>query len=140
MSVFHSIREFSATPAEVFAAIQDPARLARWWGPEGFRNTFHTFEFRAGGAWLFTMHGPDGSDYPNESEFVEVLPAVLVKIKHLNLPHFDLTLSLEACAAGTRLTWHAVFEDHEFAEGLRQFLETANSQNLDRLALELSGA
>ena len=61
-----------ATPAQVFAAMSDPARVARWWGPDGFKNTIHQFDFRPGGSWLLTMHGPDGKDYPNESRFTRV--------------------------------------------------------------------
>ena len=128
-----------ARPEEVFAAISDPARLARWWGPAGFSNTFETFEFRAGGRWLFTMHGPDGKNYPNESRFLEIVPNALVRIQHTNLPHFELSLALAPEGAGTRLTWVAVFEDAEFAEKLRSFLETANAQNLDRLAQVVGG-
>lgn len=138
MSVFRTSRELAATPEAVFAAFEDPARLARWWGPAGFRNTFHTFEFRAGGAWLFTMHGPDGTDYPNESEFREIVPNATIRIRHLNLPHFDLDITLEPSAQGTLLTWVGVFENEAFAENARQFLETANEQNLDRLAAEVS--
>lgn len=138
MSIFRTSREFPATPAAVFAAIEDPLRLARWWGPAGFTNTFHTFEFREGGSWNFTMHGPDGADYPNQSEFLEVVPDSMVRIKHVNLPHFELTISLEPCAAGTSLSWFMVFENREFAENARQFLEAANEQNLDRLAVEVS--
>ena len=138
MSVFRHSRDIPATPEAVFAAIQDPARLARWWGPEGFTNTFHTFEFRKGGAWLFTMHGPDGTDYPNQSEFLEIAPHSMVRIKHVNLPHFELSMSLEPSATGTLVSWIGVFENHEFAENMRQFLEGANEQNLDRLALEVS--
>ena len=37
----------------------------------------------------------------------------------------------------TRLTWIRVFENAPFAESMRQFLETANEQNLDRLAREV---
>ena len=138
MSLFRQTREFPVPPAAVFAAIQDPVRLARWWGPEGFRNTFHTFEFRPGGAWLFTMHGPDGTDYPNESTFLEIVPDAKVRLKHVNQPPFELCLTLEAHGAGTRLTWEGVFENAEFAERMREFLEKANAQNLDRLALELA--
>jgi hypothetical protein len=36
-----------ARPSEVFAAMSDPARVARWWGPAGFTNTMHKFEFAA---------------------------------------------------------------------------------------------
>ncbi|PAW65534.1 MAG: polyketide cyclase [Opitutia bacterium Tous-C1TDCM] len=139
MAVFRQERIMPVRPEEVFAAISDPARLARWWGPAGFSNTFETFEFRAGGRWLFTMHGPDGKNYPNESRFLEIVPNALVRIQHTNLPHFELSLALAPEGAGTRLTWVAVFEDAEFAEKLRSFLETANAQNLDRLAQVVGG-
>ena len=62
-----------AQPSEVFAALRDPARVARWWGSAGFTNTIHTFEFVPGSRWLLTMHGPDGTDYPNESRFTRIV-------------------------------------------------------------------
>jgi uncharacterized protein YndB with AHSA1/START domain len=34
------------TPDEIYDAFADPARLAKWWGPDGFTNTFEIFEFR----------------------------------------------------------------------------------------------
>jgi len=137
MALFCTTRILQASPEAVFEAIQSPERLARWWGPEGFSNTFHTFEFKPGGAWVFTMHGPDGTDYPNQSEFLEIVPGALVRIKHVNLPHFELSLSLEAAAGGTLVTWVGIFENHTFAERARAFLETANEQNLDRLMVEV---
>lgn len=140
MSIFRHSRTVPASPASVFAAIQDPIRLARWWGPSGFTNTFQVFEFRAGGAWLFTMHGPDGKDYPNQSEFLEIVPDALVRIKHVNLPHFELSISLASCPTGTLVSWIGVFENREFAESARSFLEAANEQNLDRLEREVAGA
>ncbi len=82
MSTFRHSREIPATPKTVFAALSDPVRLARWWGPDGFSNSFQTFEFHHGGRWLFTMHGPDGADYANESEFLEIVPDALVRIRH----------------------------------------------------------
>ena len=137
MSTFRHARDLAASPEAVFAAIQDPVRLARWWGPEGFTNTFHTFAFEEGGLWLFTMHGPDGSNYPNESRFLEIIPPSRLRIQHTNLPHFELTITLDTIPTGTRITWVGVFENRDFAENMRAFLETANEQNLDRLALEV---
>ena len=60
--------------AQVWAAFSDPTRLAQWWGPSGFRNSFHQFDFSPGGRWLHTLHGTDGRDYANESRFVELVP------------------------------------------------------------------
>lgn len=38
---FKTSREIAAWVSDVFAAISAPERLARWWGPAGFTNTFH---------------------------------------------------------------------------------------------------
>jgi uncharacterized protein YndB with AHSA1/START domain len=61
---------FEASGEEIYAAFQQPERLARWWRPAGFTNTFHSFEFKPGGEWKFTMHSPEGTNFPNESQFV----------------------------------------------------------------------
>ena len=140
MSTFHHSREIAASPESVFDAFREPSRLARWWGPNGFSNSFDIFEFRPGGRWLFTMHGPDGANYPNQSEFVEIVPNALIRIRHLSLPHFELSVSLTPSLAGTQLSWVGMFENREFAEKMRQFLETANEQNLDRLMREVGVA
>ena len=137
MSTFRHSRGIPASPEAVFEAFSDPLRLARWWGPDGFSNSFDTFEFHPGGHWEFTMHGPDGTNYPNQSEFLEIVPHSMIRIKHVNLPRFELCISLEASTTGTQVNWVGVFENHEFAENMRQFLETANEQNLNRLALEV---
>jgi uncharacterized protein YndB with AHSA1/START domain len=138
VSTFRHSRELHASPEAVFAAFRDPVRLARWWGPDGFSNTFETCDFRPGGQWVFTMHGPDGASYSNHSEFLEVVPPSLVRLKHVSLPRYELSISLEPSAAGTRVSWVGVFENQGFAEKMRGFLETANEQNLDRLAHEVS--
>src|SRR4051794_38504484 len=72
MNTFETSREVPAPVEQVFAAISNPARLARWWGPAGFTNTFATCEFKTGGRWSFTMHGPNGANYPNESVSTEI--------------------------------------------------------------------
>jgi uncharacterized protein YndB with AHSA1/START domain len=72
-------RLFAAPPERVFDAWSHAESLARWWGPKGFTTTTHVFDFRPGGEWNHTMHGPDGTDYPNRLVFDEiVLPARIV--------------------------------------------------------------
>jgi uncharacterized protein YndB with AHSA1/START domain len=65
-------RVLSASPRKVFAAFEQLVRLAQWWGPNGFTNTFAQFDFTPGGRWVFVMHGPNGADYPNENVFREI--------------------------------------------------------------------
>ena len=127
-----------ATPDAVFAAIADPARIARWWGPAGFTNTIHCFEFHPGGRWLLTMHGPDGNDYPNESRFTRIEPGRLFEIEHLNGHHFVLTLTLSPESAhATRVDWQQTFDTVEHYRNLASFVAQANQQNLERLAAEV---
>jgi uncharacterized protein YndB with AHSA1/START domain len=45
----------------------------QWWGPVGFKTTILEMDVRPGGVWRHTMHGPDGTDYPNSIVFVEVV-------------------------------------------------------------------
>jgi uncharacterized protein YndB with AHSA1/START domain len=127
----------AASPEQVFAAISDPARIARWWGPDGFTNTIHTFKFVEGGKWLLTMHGPDGKDYANESRFAQIVPDKCVVIEHFSGHHFFLTLELEARGQGTLLTWQQTFDSREHHERIASFVATANQQNMTRLSVEV---
>ena len=128
---------FAASPTEVFAALSDPARVARWWGPAGFTNTIHQFEFEAGGAWHLTMHGPDGTDHPNECRFMRILADQLIEIEHLGGHHFVLTLELLPVPQGTELRWRQTFDTQSHFEPLAEFVAAANEQNLERLAAEV---
>ena len=127
----------AATPAQVFAAMNDPARVARWWGPDGFKNTIRQFDFQPGGTWLLTMHGPDGKDYPNESRFTRIVPAELFEIEHLTGHHFILSIELKPSEQGTQVHWRQTFDTVEHYEQLSQFVAGANEQNLRRLAAEV---
>jgi uncharacterized protein YndB with AHSA1/START domain len=136
-AVLATERLISATPREVFAAFEQADRLARWWGPNGFTNTFDTFEFKPGGRWIFTMHGPNGANYANESVFREIVPDAKIVVEHVVNPRFTLTVTLTPRGDQTHLAWAQEFESAEMAERIRDFAGPANEQNLDRLAAEV---
>jgi uncharacterized protein YndB with AHSA1/START domain len=138
MTTFQTSREIPASPDEVFSAFAEPSRLAKWWGPDGFRNTFDICQFKPGGVWKFTMHGPDGTDYANESVFEEIEAARKVVVHHVCEPRFRLTVEFAPCAAGTLVTWVQVFEDAAVAEAVRHIVEPSNEQNLNRLTAEVA--
>jgi len=127
-------------PAErLFAAFSDPVRLAAWWGPTGFTNTFREFEFRSGGAWKFTMHGPDGARYEMDHQFIEIVPPRLIVVRHLQPGHdFTLIVTLVGRDDRTEVVWRMRFDDPAEALRVRPFIIPANEQNLDRLAAHLS--
>ena len=129
-----STRVLRAPLERVFAAFADPSVLARWWGPNGFTNTFQEFDLRPGGAWRLVMRGPDGTDHPMTKEFVEVRPPERIVLRHVQVGHmFQMAMEFVAEGATTRLTWRTRFQSDEEAERLRDFWDTANQENFDRL-------
>ncbi|MCA9601889.1 MAG: SRPBCC family protein [Polyangiales bacterium] len=65
-------RLYDAPVRAVWDAWTDPEQVAKWWGPRGFTITTHSKDLRPGGSWVYTMHGPDGTDYPNRTHYFEV--------------------------------------------------------------------
>jgi uncharacterized protein YndB with AHSA1/START domain len=127
-----------AAPRElVLDAFTDPEHLARWWGPEGFSLTTHSFEMRCGGIWDFTMHGPDGRDYENRIIFDEIVRPESLVMRHSGVADgrpvsFIHTITLEDLGGRTRLTMRGIFptaaerdrvvREHHADEGGRQTL------------------
>ncbi len=126
-----------ANPGEVFAAMSDPARVARWWRPAGFTSTIHQFEFTPGGSWLLTLHGPDGRNCPNESRFARVVADELVEIEHLGDHHFLLTIELHSQEGHTEVRRRQTFDTVEHYERIAEVIASANQRNLERLAAEV---
>jgi uncharacterized protein YndB with AHSA1/START domain len=134
-------RVLPASREAAFAAFSDPARLARWWGPRGFTNVFHEFDFRAGGAWRFTMQGPDGAAWAMSKRFAEIVRPERIVVRHLQQGHdFTLTMTFTAQGDRTALTWRMLFDDPAEAERLRPFLLNANAENFDRLEAHLAAS
>jgi len=126
-------REFDFPQELVFRAWTTPDLLARWWGPNGFTNTFHTCDIKPGGEWRFTMHGPDGTDYPNYCVFVEIEPHGRIVLDHLSGHEFRITAVLEDIGGSTRVNFRQHFKDKEEFEQARPYCVEGNEQNLDRL-------
>jgi uncharacterized protein YndB with AHSA1/START domain len=133
MKTFTTKREIRTTPATIFAAFANPEILAKWWGPAGFTNTFSQFEFRKDGKWVFVMHGPDGANYPNESEFSEIISEQKIVIRHIVQPVFTLTVQISETENGSLVEWIQEFESEEVAQKIAHIVIPSNEQNLDRL-------
>ena len=137
MTTFNPSRDIPATPAQVVAAISTPERLARWWGPNGFTNTFSEFDFKTGGKWSLVMHGPDGANYPNDNVFGEIIPNQKVVVEHPMQPVFRLTIELAPSSTGTLVTWAQTFESDDVARQIEHIVVPANDENLQRLQAEV---
>lgn len=127
-------RVFNAPRKIVFSAWSNPELLKRWWGPKGFTNTFHQFDLHAGGNWKFTMHGPDGGNYPNESVFVEIKEPERIIVNHVSKPHFQVTARFEEVDNNkTKLIFEQLFPTVEEYNKVKGFAVDANEENMDRL-------
>ena len=101
----------------VFEAFTAVRHLSQWWGPEGFSTTTRAFEFRIGGEWVFVMHGPDGTDYPEWISWTEIVPPERIALLHGEYrgdPNaFESTLTFAADGAATRIEMRTLFPTRE---------------------------
>jgi uncharacterized protein YndB with AHSA1/START domain len=115
------ISRIIAAPRElVFQAFTEVRHLSRWWGPEGFTTTTRTFEFQVGGEWGFTMHGPDGTDYPEWITWTEISPPARLAMLHGEFrddPNaFESVLTFEPDGNATRIEMRTVFPTRELRD------------------------
>lgn len=111
-------RSFQAPRELMWEAWTDPKHVIHWWGPNGFTNTIHEMNVKPGGVWRFTMHGPDGTDFPNRIVFKEVVKPRLLTFNHGsdqdNDPEqFEVTVNFEAKGNTTEITMRMVFKTKE---------------------------
>lgn len=112
-------RIFDAPCELVFDAFSDAKHASAWYGPDGFTTTTERQELRPGGEWVFTMHGPDGTDFPNWIRYREVVrPARLVYEHGGRTPdapvNFHVTVTFTDLGRGqTVLTMRSVFPTAE---------------------------
>ena len=131
-------RLLKAPRENVFAAWTDPDLLARWYGPNGFTNSFHRFELKPEGIWEFTMHGPDGANYVNTCVFNRIEPHSYLEFDHLKEMHFyKAMVTFTEEAGGTRIMWIMRFDTAEELAPIKNFIAQANEENLDKLELIL---
>jgi uncharacterized protein YndB with AHSA1/START domain len=102
-------RVFDAPRALVFEAWINPKHVVHWWGPNGFKTTMQQMDVKPGGRWSFVMHGPDGTDYRNESIFLEVEKPARLVYEHKTGPLFRATVDFEEQGNKTKLTMRMVF-------------------------------
>jgi len=129
-------RLFNAPRDLVFAAWTDPAHIGRWFGPNGFTITMHEMDVRPGGHWRFIMHGPDGTDYLNENQYLEIVKPERLVYLHGPVPKFQATVTFENENGKTRLTMRTTFataEEREWVVKTYHAIE-GGKQTLARLA------
>lgn len=136
-------RLFDAPVKMVWEAWTDPKQVAMWWGPRGFTITTKNKDVRPGGTWIYTMHGPDGVDYPNKTVFLEVEKYSRLVYDHGGNddrpPMFRVTVNFFEESGKTRMEMIMALPTAEAAQEAKKFIKKASGDSTwDRLAEYLS--
>lgn len=132
-------RIYDAPIKTVWEAWTDPVQVAQWWGPRGFTITTHKKDLRVGGTWIYTMHGPDGVDYPNHTKYLEVENYSRLVYDHGGNadrpPMFRVTVQFTDLKGKTKMEMAMALPTPEAAEQTRKFIKKAGGNSTwDRLA------
>jgi uncharacterized protein YndB with AHSA1/START domain len=132
-------RIYDAPVKTVWEAWNDPKQAAKWWGPRGFTLTSHSKELKPGGIWHYTMHGPDGIDYPNKTVYLEVEKYARLVYDHggndHQAPMFRVTVNFQEVKGKTKMDMTMTLPTPEAAEEARKFIKKAGGNaTWDRLA------
>jgi uncharacterized protein YndB with AHSA1/START domain len=96
-------------------------------------------EVRPGGTWKFTMHGPDGVDYPNVIVYEEIVAPERLVYSHGSPdpadPGFHTTVTFDDFMGMTALTMRGVFPTAEARDLVVEKFHAIEGagQTLDRL-------
>lgn len=133
-------RMYEAPVALVWDAWTDLAHVSQWWGPRGFTITTRHKDLRPGGTWEYTMHGPDGTDWPNFTRYHEVVPRARLVYDHGassadSKPKFRMTVNFRDLGGTTELDIVMTLATAEEAQETRAFIKAAGGNSTwDRLA------
>jgi uncharacterized protein YndB with AHSA1/START domain len=133
------VRLYDAPVADVWDAWTEPEQAAQWWGPRGFTTTTHSKDFRVGGIWHYTMHGPDGVDYPNKTLYHEIEKHAKLVYDHggndERVPLFHVTVLFAEVDGKTKMDMTMALATPEAAAEIRKFIKKVGGESTwDRLA------
>lgn len=122
----------------VWDAWTDVEQAKHWWGPRGFTITNISKDFRPGGKWKYTMHGPDGVDYPNISTYHEIIPYKKMVYDHGGNEErqklFTVTVIFTPVEDKTLMEFTMKFDSPEQAKEIGKFIKLAGGNaTWDRL-------
>ena len=132
-------RIYDAPVKIVWDAWTDPKQAAKWWGPRGFTITTHSKDLKVGGHWKYTMHGPDGTNYENNTLYHEVEPYSRLVYDHggneERPPLFRVTVQFTEIKGKTKMEMTMTLPTAEAAVETKKFIKKASGDSTwDRLA------
>lgn len=118
-----TVREFDATPEQVFRAQTDPDLVAHWLGPRELEMTVLEYDVRPGGSYRYIPRDPaSGTEYRFRGVFHTVEKSVLI-IQTFEWEGASGQVALESSrfedlGGRTRLIGHSVFPSVEARDAM----------------------
>lgn len=133
------IRVYDAPAKLVWTMWTEDKHVTKWWGPRGFTLTTRSKDLRPGGKWIYTMHGPDGVDYPNITTYHVVEPYQKLVYDHGGNDErpklFTVTVTFEEHKGKTVMDMTMALDTPEAAREIKKFIKQAGGNaTWDRLA------
>jgi uncharacterized protein YndB with AHSA1/START domain len=137
------VRVYDAPVRAVWDAWTVLEQVEKWWGPRGFTITTHSKDLRPGGTWRYTMHGPDGVDYPNIATYLVVEPLKKLVYDHGATEHtpplFRVTVTFTETSGKTTMEMISTLPTPEAAAQIAKHIRKAGGYGTwDRLAEHLA--
>ena len=135
------VSEFPASPDRIWELWADPRQLEKWWGPPTYPATVVEHDLAPGGVVHYFMTGPEGDKHHGGWRVVNVdAPRRIVLEDYFadddgspaaEMPVSTMTVSIEATAAGSRMTIEGRYES---TEAMQQVLDMGMEEGI-RLAV-----
>ena len=132
----HLTRVIDAPRDLVWKVWTDARHVAQWWGPHGFSNPVCEVDPRPGGTFKIHMRGPDGTIYPSNGTFNDVVPPERLSFTTGLEGVFDVltTVTFTENRGKTTIHLHArVLREYQDATMYLAGMEQGWSQSLERL-------
>lgn len=137
------LRDFDATPAQLFKVSTDPDLVAQWLGPNDLEMEVVEYDVRPGGRYRYIHRDADGGEYAFRGVFHAIEPGAMV-IQTFEYEGFPGEVSLEkatytATENGVRLRVWSVFPSIEARDGMvASGMERGLTEGLDKLTALLA--
>lgn len=112
-------RVIDAPRALVRRAWTEPEHLKKWWAPAPISSPECEMDTRPGGVFRTLMRAPDGTEYPTNGCFLEIVPqkrivftdALEAEFRLAAQPFFTAVITMEDHEGGTKYAARAIHKD-----------------------------
>jgi len=134
-------RVFDAPRDLVFKAWTDPTQLAKWFPPDHFTSTCET-DVRPGGRIRIDMRAPDGTIFPAQGTYREVVPNERIAFTLAGVdggipPEVLMTVVFDDLAGKTKVSISQTMATVELFSGMKGPMSQGLAQSMDKLAVLL---